>query len=74
MELYIELREGGCGHVRVTHLLRLYFTIIKVDNPYPITFLTKTPSMFEWYVVWCGSKNEYQKDMCLKILSCMLKH
>ena len=22
-------------------------------------------SIFEWYVVWCGSKNGYQKDICL---------
>ena len=21
---------------------------------------------YMWYVVWCGSKNEYQRDMCLK--------
>ena len=20
--------------------------------------------MFEWYVVWCGSKNKYQIDIC----------
>jgi hypothetical protein len=24
--------------------------------------------MFEWYVVWCGSNNGYQKEMCLKRL------
>jgi hypothetical protein len=22
--------------------------------------------VFEWYVVRCGSKNKYQKNMCLK--------
>ena len=22
--------------------------------------------MFEWYVVWCGFKNRYHEDMCLK--------
>jgi hypothetical protein len=26
------------------------------------TFLSKTP-IFEWYMVWCGSKNVYQEDM-----------
>ena len=33
--------------------------------PNLITYLTCTP-IFEWYVVWCGYKNEYKKDMCLK--------
>ena len=36
-----------------------------VDVPNLITYLTCTP-IFEWYVVWCGYKNEYKKDMCLK--------
>ena len=36
-----------------------------VGVPNLITYLTCTP-IFEWYVVWCGYKNEYQKDMCLK--------
>ena len=22
--------------------------------------------VFEWYVIWYGCKNEYQKDMCSK--------
>jgi hypothetical protein len=35
----------------------------QVDDPYSVAFLTKTP-IFEWYVVWCGSKNGYQKHMC----------
>ena len=36
-----------------------------VDVPNLITYLTCTP-IFEWYLVWCGYKNEYKKDMCLK--------
>ena len=28
-------------------------------------FLLEHP-MSKWYVVWCGSKNKYQKDTCLK--------
>ena len=27
--------------------------------------LIKAPK-FEWFVLWCGSKNGYQKDICLK--------
>ena len=31
-----------------------------------VTYLYRT-CIFEWYVVGCGSKNKYQKDvMCLK--------
>ena len=37
----------------------------KVDEPNLITYLNWTP-IFEWCVVRCGSKNGYQKDMCLK--------
>ena len=37
----------------------------KVDNPYSVTFLFREP-IFKQYVVWCGSKNRYQKDMSLK--------
>lgn len=36
-----------------------------VDNPYCVN---KTP-IFGKYVVWCGSKNKYQKYMCLKDIS-----
>ena len=35
-----------------------------IDIPYLVTFMIMTPK-FEWYVVWGGSKNAYQKDMCL---------
>lgn len=37
----------------------------KVDNPNSMRFLIRIP-MFEWFVVWCGSKNGYKKDMCIK--------
>ena len=36
-----------------------------VDDPYLVTFLNERP-IFEWCVVSCGSKNEHQKEMCLK--------
>jgi hypothetical protein len=36
----------------------------KVNNPYLVVFLIRSPT-FEWYVVWCGIKNEYQKFICL---------
>ena len=39
--------------------------IIEIVNPYSVTFLIRTP-ILKWYVVCCGSKNIYQKDMCLK--------
>ena len=35
----------------------------KVDVPNSVTYLYWTP-IFEWYGVWCCSKNKYQKDMC----------
>ena len=31
-----------------------------------ITYLDRTP-IFEWYVVWCSSKNGYQKDVFKEI-------
>ena len=32
-----------------------------------VTHLNKaTYNIFEWYVVCCGSKNRYKKDMCSK--------
>ena len=37
----------------------------KIDMPNLVTSLKWTP-IFEWYVIWCGFKNRYQKDMCLK--------
>jgi hypothetical protein len=37
----------------------------KVDMRNLITFRIHTP-IFEWYVIMCGSKIEYQKDMCLR--------
>ena len=38
---------------------------IKVHVPNLVTTLNRTP-IFELYVVWCGFKNIYQKDMCSK--------
>ena len=50
------------------------FQIIKVDNPYSVAFLIRAP-IFEWYVVWCGSKNGYQKGiMCLKGIGLCVKN
>ena len=37
----------------------------KVEVPKLVTYLYWTP-ICEWYVVWCVSKNGYEKDMCLK--------
>ena len=37
----------------------------KVDMPISINYLNWAP-IFEWYVVWYGCKNEYQKDTCSK--------
>ena len=36
---------------------------LKVDLPNMVTYLIQIP-IFEWYVLWCGSKNGYQKNMC----------
>ena len=36
----------------------------KVNMPKSNTTLIWTP-MFEWYVVWCGSKNWHPKEICL---------
>jgi hypothetical protein len=38
----------------------------EVDNPSSNTFFFIGTFVFEWYVVLHGSKNVYQKDMCLK--------
>ena len=46
------------------HFIPIYLKP-KVDNPYSVTCLIRT-LIFELYVVWCASKNGYQKDMCLK--------
>ena len=37
----------------------------KVDMPNSVTYCNETP-IIKWYVVKCGSKNGYQKDMSLK--------
>ena len=41
------------------------FLEAKVDVPNSVVYLNQT-SIFEWYMVWCGFKNGYQNDMCLK--------
>ena len=38
-----------------------------------VTCLNRAPT-YEWYVVWCGSKNGYQKDMYLFVRSKYDKH
>ena len=37
----------------------------EVDVPKSVTYLNRPPR-FEWYVVRYGSKNKYQKNICLK--------
>lgn len=45
----------------------------KVDNPYLVTLLMKTP-IFECYVSWCGFKYIFtQKKHVKKRLDCVLK-
>ena len=39
--------------------------VCKVKNPYLFAFLIRSP-IFEWYVVWCGTKNGYQKYICFE--------
>ena len=33
--------------------------------PTSVISLNRTP-IFEWYVVWCGSKNRYQRHVFIK--------
>jgi hypothetical protein len=37
----------------------------KVDMLNSNTYLNQPPT-FAWHVIWCSSKNEYQKDICVK--------
>ena len=37
---------------------------VGVDILNSVTYFNRTPAL-EWYVVWCGFKNRYQKGMCL---------
>ena len=41
--------------------------VIKVDAPNANIAIMWTP-IIEWYIVRCGSKNGYQKHMCLKVI------
>jgi hypothetical protein len=43
----------------------LHKCVGKVDMRNLITFRIHTP-VFEWCVIRCGSRIEYQKDMCLR--------
>ena len=43
----------------------------KVDVPNSVTFLNQTP-IFEWYVMWCGSKNGSKKTRGWKKLDYVL--
>ena len=38
---------------------------VKIDMPNSTTYPKRT-HVFEWYVVWCGSKSGYQKDKCFE--------
>ena len=49
----------------MTHNVPNENTLCEVDNPRSVIVLNGMP-IFEWYVVWHGSKNIYQKDMFLK--------
>ena len=35
--------------------------------PNSATYLNRT-HIFEWYMVRCGFKNRYQKDICLEVI------
>lgn len=50
-----------CGHCDVPDLQQM--SLHKVDNPYLVSFVIRTP-IYKWYVIWCGFKNRYQKDVC----------
>jgi hypothetical protein len=49
-------------------ILKKQYICRSVDIPF-FSFFSyyNTVPMFECYVIWCGSKNIYQKDMCLKV-------
>ena len=37
----------------------------QVDDKVGVSDSLHWTPVCEWYLVWCGSKNGYQKDMCL---------
>lgn len=41
-------------------------TPIKVGSPCSVIFLSRT-HILKWYVVWCSSKNRYQKDIMFSL-------
>lgn len=50
----------------VEHLRDGFSTIyMKMDVPNSVAYATQTP-LFKWYVLRHGSKNIFQKDMCLQ--------
>ena len=52
-------------HKEITKSALYLDELLKVENSYLVTCLIRTP-IFQWCVVYYGSKNGYQKDMCLK--------
>ena len=64
--------KRGTPNVVIQNTLKAYKCVYKVDDPYSVTFLIRTP-IFESYVVCWGSKNGYQKDMNLRELDYLLK-
>lgn len=50
-----------CGHCDVLDARQM--SLHEVDNPDSVSFVISTP-IFKWYVIRCGSKNRYQKDVC----------
>ena len=51
----------NCFNLKVPLSFSSMFTP-SIDVPNSITYLNQTP-IFEWYVVRCGTKNGYQKDV-----------
>ena len=53
--------------VPLVHFKRLSkaLQLLKVDVPNLVAYLNWT-HVLEWDVVWCGSKNGYVIDMCLR--------
>ena len=59
-------KKGSC-HSRVKPNISLWcheFTA-QVDDKVGVSDSLHWTPVCEWYLVWCGSKNGYQKDMCL---------
>ena len=52
-------------HLRCTEMNQYLSLVAKYEahDPYSVAFLIKK-HVFKWYVVWCGFKNKYQKEIC----------